>query len=189
MLPRAHVRKTPTSNGPRHAARELPAPTTRTSRARLRGRRRGFRRRARLHGVRSSRSACVLAVSVLFGAGCAGEDGATRLTIETERFDEERQDVVEVRFDLRCDPPGGSVPRPQEACDLVRSNPEMLDPPEMTATCFGSHGIPPNVSVRGVAEGTPVSVDVRDCDAPPARGDAAHLWLVAVGLRSRNVRQ
>ena len=139
--------------------------------------------------MRISRRAGVLAVAALVGAGCAGEDGETRLTIETERFDDERQEIVEVRFDLRCDPAGGSVPRPREACDLVRSHPEMLDPPEMTGTCFGSYGLPPNVSVRGIADGEPVSVDVRDCDAPPARGEAAHLWLVAVGLRPRNLRQ
>jgi hypothetical protein len=60
----------------------------------------------------------------------------------------------------------------------------MLTPPELTATCAGSLGIPPDVRVGGTAAGQPVDLAVRECDEPEARAEAAGQWLEAAGLSS-----
>jgi hypothetical protein len=130
----------------------------------------------------------VAAVALLLLAGCGGEDGETRLRLDTERWDEKAYDVVDVHFDLRCDPPGGTLPNPEEACKALEDHPEMTDPPEETGTCAGSDGIPPRVSVTGVFRGRKVDVGIRSCDHPEARGDAATLWLVSAGLIDEGTR-
>jgi hypothetical protein len=90
--------------------------------------------------------------------------------------------MVDVRFDLRCDPPAGTVSNPVEACARIAASPEMTSPPEMTGTCAGSYGIPPSFAVRGVAGGRSVNFAVRGCDMPAARREAAEFWRAVVGL-------
>jgi len=128
---------------------------------------------------------CVaLAAFATAGCGVKQDGGETRLTIETERWDEAVYEVVDVAFELQCDPAGGTVPDPEQVCATLKAHPEMTDPPELTGTCAGSDGIPPNVTVRGLARGRQIHFGVRGCDLPAPRGNAAELWLVAVGLRS-----
>lgn len=59
----------------------------------------------------------------------------------------------------------------------------MVAPPEMTATCVGSEGIPPDVIVRGTVDGEKVDFSVRECDLPDRRTESALLWLQVLGLR------
>jgi subtilisin inhibitor-like len=130
----------------------------------------------------------VAGVALLLLAGCGGEDGETRLRLDTERWDEKAYDVVDVHFSLRCDPAGGTLPHPKAACEALEAHPEMTEPPEETGTCAGSDGIPPSVSVTGLFHGREVNVGVRSCDHPEARGHAATLWLVAAGLLEEGTR-
>jgi hypothetical protein len=125
---------------------------------------------------------CALVAVTASLAGCGGRDGETQLRLDTERWDEAAYDVVDVHFTLTCDPPGGTVPDPERACETLEEHPEMTDPPELTGTCAGDLGIPPSVSVTGTFRGRRVDVGVRSCDAPQLRGRAATLWLVAAGL-------
>jgi hypothetical protein len=127
-------------------------------------------------------------VALLLLASCGGEDGETRLSLETERWDEAAYDVVDVHFSLRCDPPGGTLPNPEAACESLEKHQEMTEPPEETGTCAGSDGIPPSVSVTGLFHGRKVNVGVRSCDHPEARGNAATLSLVAAGLLEEGTR-
>jgi hypothetical protein len=85
-----------------------------------------------------------------------------------------------LQFDLECKPAGGSAPTPTMTCAMLEAHPEMLEVPEMTATCAGSEGIPPEVTVTGESQGRIVSFSVRGCDAPDARASSARLWLEAL---------
>jgi len=88
------------------------------------------------------------------------------------------------RFDVRCNPTGGSTPDPEATCGAIAEHPEMLAPPPLASSCAGSLGDPPEVRVGGTARGQRVEVAVRECDEPEARADAARLWLEAAGLSS-----
>lgn len=53
---------------------------------------------------------------------------------------------------LTCEPSGGGAPEPADMCVALTEHPEMVALPEITATCLGSEGIPPDVSVRGTVQ-------------------------------------
>ena len=108
------------------------------------------------------------------GPGAAPE---ARLAIEVQLPGEVR------RFRLRCRPPRGNVPDPSRACAALAAHVELLRPPPRTATCAGSAGIPPEVRVRGVVEGSRVLIALRSCDEPDARRAATRRWLALLGLR------
>ena len=112
---------------------------------------------------------------------CGGREEPTRLRLETDRLDADGR-LHLVSFELRCDPAEGTLPDPEKACATVAAHPEMLRPPPGTGTCAGSTGVPPNVSVRGTADGDQIDFSVRGCDRPDERGRAADLWRRVMGL-------
>ena len=130
------------------------------------------------------------ALALLIGAGCGGS-GETRLTISAQHWVAqgwdglgEREYALEiVRFELRCDPAGGTTPNPEAACDAIEKYREMTDPPEMTGTCAGSEGTPPAISIRGVVAGRRAAFGGRGCDQPPKRATAFRRWFMVLGLR------
>ena len=79
-------------------------------------------------------------------------------------------------YSLLCPSGDGSFPDAATACKRLASNAEMLNPPKMTATCFGGPGIPPEINVTGTANDKRVNVAMRSCDGPPARAGAARNW-------------
>ena len=112
---------------------------------------------------------------------CGGSAEPTQLRLETERLDAEGV-VHPVIFELRCDPAEGTIPDPERACAAIAAHPEMLHPPAQAGTCAGSVGVPPNVTVRGSADGEKIDFSVRGCDLPEPRGRAATLWRQGMGL-------
>ena len=82
-----------------------------------------------------------------------------------------------VRYTFSCPPARGDFPNLATACKEIASDNAMLHPPKMTATCAGSEGVPPEVSVKGSANGEQVDFSVRSCDLPASRARAALAWL------------
>jgi hypothetical protein len=129
----------------------------------------------------------LLGVVLALLAACGGDDGADGG--EAGPVDVELVVVTGVdslsRFEVRCNPTGGTTPDPEVTCEAIADHPEMLAPPPLESSCPGSLGNPPEVRVGGTANGQPVEVAVRECDEPEARADAALLWLEAAGLGER----
>ena len=115
----------------------------------------------------------LLLVAVVLGVVACGGRGGQRTDLHIAI----QLPTKRLTFELHCDPAGGTVPSPEMACAMLAGEPVMLNPPAMTATCAGSFGIPPEITVTGAYRGKPVNVDVRGCDHPPAtRGHSADLW-------------
>jgi hypothetical protein len=91
-------------------------------------------------------------------------------------------DLKEHQFVVVCKPARGNTPNPDATCAKLDDHPEMSAPPEMTGTCLGSVGIPPEVTVRGSVNGEAISFSVRECDQPAVRAETARLWLETLGL-------
>jgi hypothetical protein len=133
--------------------------------------------------MKTSVLAGVLLGLAVWLAACSGDDSeakaepraALEIVVVTGREES-------ARFELDCAPTSGNTPDPAAACAAIEENPEMLAPPEMTATCVGSEGVPPDVTIKGTANGKQLNFSVRSCDAPAARAESARLWLRAVGL-------
>lgn len=120
----------------------------------------------------------VLALTlVVLAAGCGNDSRETSLQISVVTGQDGPAQVA-----LTCDPASGTLPDPAAACAAIAGHSEMISPRQMTATCVGTVGIPPEVSVRGTANGHAVDLSVRDCDLPLDRAESARLWLGAVGL-------
>jgi hypothetical protein len=96
-----------------------------------------------MSGARRALGAAVVLVLI---AGCGGHSTKTRLTIQQGQ----------IAYDLRCDPPGGSVADPAAICRALSREPELLvDGPGI------EHGCPEQpaervVGVRGLYRGYPV---------------------------------
>jgi hypothetical protein len=120
---------------------------------------------------RVARLALLGALAALLAAcGGGGEAGEAVVPVEVELV------VVtgvtsESRFEVRCGPTGGTTPDPEATCAAIAANPEMLAPPELTATCAGSLGIPPEARVGGTAGGRLVDLAVRECEAAGLSSD------------------
>jgi hypothetical protein len=85
-------------------------------------------------------------------------------------------------FRLTCNPPGGDVPDAKRVCVTLTNHPVMVFPPQATATCAGSAGIPPAFDITGTFRGETVNVaSLRSCDAPASRSRAAELWERLLG--------
>src|SRR5919106_1931686 len=112
-----------------------------------------------------------------FAAACGGADSEplTKLQISVRTGD-----LNEHHFVVSCKPADGNVPNPGATCAALDAHPEMSAPREMTGTCLGSVGIPPEVTVRGSVNGRAIDFSVRECDLPAARAKSARLWLQAV---------
>ncbi len=78
------------------------------------------------------------------------------------------------RYELRCDPPSGTVPDPAAACATLEANENaMLFPPDLNRICAGGE-FTPFIDVVGRFEGKPVSATVSTC-AGNVRGE--QLWF------------
>lgn len=121
-------------------------------------------------------AAAILTFLVLASVGCRPERAVTQLKITVSKAPATR-----LQFSVTCTPPGGSVPDATRLCRTLRAHPSMLFPPPVTATCAGSYGVPPDVEVSGRFEGRRIDISIRSCEAPAARGQAATLWLQALG--------
>jgi hypothetical protein len=120
----------------------------------------------------------VIAVATL-ATGCEGSQAATVLTIDVTQAP-----ATTLTLRLRCSPLGGSVRNAQKLCRILSAHRNMVFPSQATGTCLGSFGIPPEVRVYGTFRGRPVRLAVRSCDEPPARAEAAALWLDGLELKS-----
>jgi hypothetical protein len=124
-------------------------------------------------------AATAAAALALLAGGCGGSSDDIRLTVALGTVDSQHLELGEQRFELRCDPPGGTIRRAEELCFVLEHDPSLLDPPAITSTCAGSLGIPPGVTVRGVANGRRVDLAFR-CDGPAERTRAQAFWYSAV---------
>jgi len=132
------------------------------------------------HGPTSRRVAAVAAIALsLLSAGCGERSDGIRLTVALGTVDLEHLDLGEKRFELRCDPPGGTVPRAEAICFALEHDGSLLAPPPLTSTCAGSLGIPPGITVRGMANGRRVDLAFR-CDGPEERTRVQAFWYSAV---------
>ena len=102
-----------------------------------------------------------------------------RLTAALGTVDLQHLELGEQRFELRCDPPGGTIRRAEELCFVLEHDPSLLDPPATSSSCAGSLGIPPGVTVRGHANGRRVDLAFR-CDGPEDRTRTQAFWYSAV---------
>ena len=133
------------------------------------------------HVTEMSRALATIAsaAAVLLAGGCGGSSDDIRLTVALGTVDLQHLELGEQRFDLRCDPPGGTLPRAEEVCFVLEHEPSLLRPPALQSTCAGSLGIPPGVTVRGVANGRTVDLAFR-CDGPAERTRVQAFWYSAV---------
>jgi hypothetical protein len=69
---------------------------------------------------------------------------------------------------LTCDPAGGTHPRPVEACRLLTSDPEALEPVPADAVCTMIFGGPEEATVVGV-------VNRQEVDAAFSRSNGCEL--------------
>lgn len=91
-----------------------------------------------------------------------------------------------IEYTLTCDPPGGSHPDPQAACDLLDAaaslDPDPLEPVPPDVACTEIYGGPQTATVTGTLQGEPLGVSfsrVNGCEI--ARWDAAQPLLVLSG--------
>jgi hypothetical protein len=124
-------------------------------------------------------AAAAVAALALLAGGCGGRSDDIRLTVALGTVDWAHLELGEQRFELRCDPPGGTIRRAEELCFVLEHDPSLLDPPATTSTCSGNLGIPPGVTVRGVANGRTVDLAFR-CDGPTERTRVQAFWYSAV---------
>ncbi|SRR6266511_517671 len=123
----------------------------------------------------------IAAVGLL--AGCSSSHQATNKLRASIHVTIDRGHRGSVQYALLCPSAKGDFPDAATACKKLTSNDAMLHPPKMTATCAGSEGVPPSVTVKGRANGEPVVFSVRSCDAPSDRAQAARDWLALVPRR------
>jgi hypothetical protein len=118
--------------------------------------------------------AAVAVAAVAYGCGADEEpivSGPTDLRI-TAQWPAGLQE-----FRLTCNPTGGDIPDARRVCATLGSHPVMVFPPQASATCAGSVGIPPAFDITGTFRGEAVNVtSLRSCDAPVRRSRAAELW-------------
>jgi hypothetical protein len=125
-----------------------------------------------------------LAAAILVAAvagGCGAGERKTTLDITVQLAP--GTPAARRHFHIECDPPSGSVPDPAALCAALRSDSTLVLPPEMTATCAGGPGVPPDIDIAGLSVGRHVAVaSLRSCDLPLPRSRAARRWLALLGL-------
>ena len=117
------------------------------------------------------RGLVTLAVALLLSTACSGSK-ETKLRIEVGNG------VGKRTFELRCDPPAGSVPRPARLCSTIQVNRDaMLEPVEARAICIGGLGTT-SARVTGSFRDRKVDFAASECQEPGSRG--ARLWINGV---------
>jgi hypothetical protein len=71
-------------------------------------------------------------------------------------------EVGRAKFHLSCDPPGGDLPHPVEACAALSKKPELLEHPK-PFTCAGGTFSWWDIEIRGRFDGKPIATDVSTC--------------------------
>jgi len=105
------------------------------------------------------------AVALAAAAGGCQQDPATDLTITVTGFREETM------YRLRCDPPGGDLPRATAVCDAIAQHRDLfLNPPPNRSICIGGLGVPPGISIKGRYLDDEVEVVGRSCNWPDGLG-------------------
>jgi hypothetical protein len=95
--------------------------------------------------------------------GCQ-DDASTELTIHVNARKQSH-------YSLRCDPPGGDLPRASTVCAALTQHHDLfLNPPPTRFSCRGGPGIPPEISIEGRYRDRPVQVAGRSCDWPGGLG-------------------
>jgi hypothetical protein len=98
-----------------------------------------------------------LALLVVALAGCRHDSPSTSLTlVATNPY------VGRATFALECDPPGGDVPRPADACRGLARDPEVLLRPERFV-CFGGLFSWWTLRITGRHDGAPVDIRIHTC--------------------------
>jgi hypothetical protein len=87
------------------------------------------------------------------GAGEAPAPQGTELTITVwlQGRDGASQEVT-----LTCDPPGGTHPRPEEACLALQADPSALEPLPADSACTQIYGGPEEAEIVGTLDGEQV---------------------------------
>ena len=60
------------------------------------------------------------------------------------------------RFELACDPPGGTHPRPKQACEALAANVDALEPVPKDVACTQEFGGRDRAEVHGTVDGEEV---------------------------------
>ncbi len=102
-----------------------------------------------------------VAVAVVAALGACGDTSpatsSTRLTITV--WAKGRDAAVDPRkWTLRCEPPGGTLPRPARACAALFANREALKPVPADAVCTQIYGGAQEALVAGTVRGERVWV-------------------------------
>jgi hypothetical protein len=108
-------------------------------------------------------AAASIATPAVAGGGTGGgpaHQGASQLVITVT---ESGDPSVDGRYELDCDPAGGTHPEPQEACDAIQRAEDEAEggdafaPVPENALCTYMYGGPATAEVEGTWEGEPVS--------------------------------
>jgi WD40 repeat protein len=106
------------------------------------------------------RYAAAALVAVFLLGACGSNDATTSLRLEaTNSF------VGRATFTLRCDPPGGDVARPEEACARLAERPRALLEPK-PFTCIGGTFSWWDLEISGRFDGRRVDVRTSTCWTP-----------------------
>jgi hypothetical protein len=87
------------------------------------------------------------------GAGEAPAATGTELTITVWL---QGRDGASQELTLTCDPPGGTHPRPEEACLALQADPSALEPLPADSACTQIYGGPEEAEIVGTLDGEQV---------------------------------
>jgi Subtilisin inhibitor-like len=87
------------------------------------------------------------------GAGEAPAPKGTELTITVWL---QGRDGASQELTLTCDPPGGTHPRPEEACLALQADPSALEPLPPDSVCTQIYGGPEEAEIVGTLDGEQV---------------------------------
>jgi subtilisin inhibitor-like len=132
------------------------------------------------------RGVLALAVLVAALAGCgsdssAGTSGDTRLTVTY--WPSGPHGGAKRTWTLRCEPAGGSLPRPAAACRKLATDPAAVAEPVPPSTvCAQIYGGPQTARIIGTVEGERVSTAFsRTNGCEISRWDTLSPWLLPRG--------
>jgi hypothetical protein len=103
---------------------------------------------------------CLLSIMYLAGCGSTQRPGGgsgTEITISSVN-----SSVGRAQFHLSCDPPGGDLPDPAQACAALSKTPELLQHPK-PFVCAGGMFSWWEIEIRGRFDGEPIVTDVSTC--------------------------
>jgi hypothetical protein len=104
----------------------------------------------------------VVLLLVLTAAACGttddevGDPAATNTSVEVTLWPEGRGGPEPPTAILACDPPGGSHPRPDEACAALLAEEDALQPVPPDVACTQIYGGPEEARIAGTVRGNAV---------------------------------